>query len=53
MEAGDMSGDVVTITKKEYLSLVEDSDWLAALEAAGVDGWDGYEHAQDIKENNQ
>lgn len=40
----------VTITKTEYAQLVSDSEFLYALEAAGVDGWSGYEIAQDSLE---
>jgi hypothetical protein len=35
----------VTISKEEYESLLEDSQFLAALRAAGVDNWDGYSEA--------
>lgn len=34
--------DTVTISKKEYDSLVKDSRILGALRAGGVDNWDGY-----------
>ncbi len=34
--------DTVTISMAEYLTLKEDSNFLAALEAVGVDNWDGY-----------
>lgn len=34
--------EMVTITKKKYDELVEDSKFLMALEAAGVDNWEGY-----------
>ncbi len=37
--------ETVTITKKEYDSLVEDSDFLNALQGAGVDNWEGYSEA--------
>lgn len=30
------------LTDAEYRQLKEDSDFLAALEAAGVDNWEGY-----------
>ena len=40
--------ETVTITKKEYDQFVEDTRWLRALEAAGVDNWEGYDIAQDI-----
>lgn len=45
-----MSDEMVRISKKEYESLLNDSQWLCALEAAGVDNWDGYEDAQDAME---
>lgn len=38
----------ITITKKEYDKLIEDSDFLNALKAAGVDNWDGFDFAIDI-----
>ncbi len=34
-----------TLENLEYLNLKEDSEFLAALEAAGVDNWEGYETA--------
>jgi len=39
-----MSDDVemVTITKKEYDNLLDDSRWRMALEAGGVDNWEWY-----------
>lgn len=40
-----MSEEMVTITKAKYDQLLEDSEFLAALEAAGVDNWEGYEFA--------
>lgn len=44
-----MSETTVTIPKNEYESLLKDSAWLLCLEAAGVDNWDGYDFAKDIK----
>ena len=35
-------GDFVTITKKEYLGLLIDSERLNRLEGGGVDNWDWY-----------
>jgi hypothetical protein len=32
----------------EYAQLKEDSEFLDALKAAGVDNWQGYDHAFDI-----
>jgi hypothetical protein len=37
-------GDVI-ITREEYDKLLEDSRMLRALENAGVDNWEGFQHA--------
>jgi hypothetical protein len=37
--------ETVTITKKEYNDLLEDSRMLQCLENAGVDNWDWYSEA--------
>ncbi len=43
--------DVITITKSEYEALVRSSCTLQALEAVGVDNWQGYgEHTEIEKE---
>lgn len=42
--------DTVEITRKEYDRLVRDSDWLSWLEAAGVDNWEGYDYALEMRE---
>jgi hypothetical protein len=42
--------DMVAITKKEFKSLLEDSNMLCALENAGVDSWDGYDYAIELLE---
>lgn len=34
--------ETITITKEEYLELLNDSLFLAALRAGGVDNWEGY-----------
>lgn len=39
---------MVTIPQFEFDRLVEDSNWLGSLEAAGVDNWGGMEEAQRI-----
>ena len=39
----------ITITKEEYDKLNERDYWLTCLEAAGVDNWNGYDEAIDIK----
>lgn len=43
-----MIEEIVTITAEEYEDLLDAQRWMAALEAAGVDDWEGYEYAQDI-----
>jgi hypothetical protein len=42
--------DLITVDRKSYQILVEESRFLHALYAAGVDNWEGYELAQDILE---
>ena len=42
--------EMVTITKTEYDNLKEDRGWLRCLEAAGIDNWEGYDQAIDIKD---
>lgn len=42
--------EMITITKKEYHSLLDDSEWLSYLEAAGVDNWEGYDYAQELRQ---
>lgn len=37
--------DTVTISRKEYDQLQKDADMLCALEACGVDNWEGYSEA--------
>lgn len=37
----------VTIKQSEYEELLEDSAFLNALVAAGVDNWDGYDEARE------
>ena len=47
----DLNGEaMIAITKKEYESLLEDSEKLEALEAAGVDNWEGYSDAMESLE---
>jgi hypothetical protein len=41
----------VSITKDEYESLKEDSEFLANLRAAGVDNWDGYYYGYGERED--
>lgn len=42
--------DKIEITIDEYENLKEDSVFLDALRAAGVDNWDGYDYAIDLYE---
>jgi hypothetical protein len=39
---------LVPMTLEELASLREDRDMLRALEAAGVDNWEGHDHAMSI-----
>ncbi len=43
-----MNEETVTISKKEYESLLEDRKWLQALQNAGVDNWEGYDYACEL-----
>lgn len=40
--------EFVSIPRSEYEKLVADQRWLAALENAGVDNWDGIDYALEI-----
>lgn len=39
---------MITITQKEYDELQDESAMLAALDAAGVDNWSGYDDALNL-----
>lgn len=41
---------MITISEELYRELIDRDNWLSALEAAGVDNWDGYEEAIRIAE---
>lgn len=45
--------EMITITKSEYEDLKEESEWLACLEEAGVDNWEGIDYAHEIRDNNE
>ena len=45
--------DTVTIPGEEYVRLLEDSQLLNALRAAGVDNWPGWDHALDMLEEDE
>jgi len=40
--------ETITISKKEYEELLKDSQFLDCLRGAGVDNWDGYDHAMEM-----
>jgi hypothetical protein len=39
---------MIQLTEAEYNKLTDARDKLQALEAAGVDNWDGYDYAMEI-----
>lgn len=41
--------EMITISKEFYYELLEDSEWLNFLNIAGVDNWEGYGYAQDLR----
>jgi hypothetical protein len=45
--------EMITILKTRYDELVEDSIWLSYLEAAGVDNWEGFSYACDLREEDE
>lgn len=53
VESLDTSKDVILISMARYDELAEDSDFLNALQAAGVDNWEGYGFAQDMMEEGE
>lgn len=46
----DNKEETITISKKQYDHLIERVSWLDCLEAAGVDNWCGFEHAQTMRD---
>jgi len=44
--------DLITIEREQYEKLKEDSDFLEALRAVGVDNWPGVEDAYEYLEEN-
>ena len=40
--------ETITILQEEYDKLLADAKFMRALEAAGVDNWEGYSFAQDL-----
>ena len=45
MTDNNLPEDVVTISMKEYDSLLDDAFLLQCLRNAGVDNWEGYHYA--------
>lgn len=43
--------EIIEIPLKDYKSLLNDRLLLVALQAAGVDNWDGYDNAMEIFED--
>lgn len=43
-------GVMVQVPLKDFQQFVEDSNFLAALYAVGVDNWEGYDEAQNFLE---
>ena len=41
--------ETITITVKEYQSLLEDRNWIGDLENAGLDNWEGYDFAYELR----
>jgi len=46
----DLAGGaaMITISEEEYNKMLDRIMWLAALEAAGVDNWQGFDEACEI-----
>jgi len=44
----DSEKDTYTISSEEYTELLEAIKMLNALEAAGVDNWEGYDYALEL-----
>ena len=42
--------ETIEITRAEYEQLKDDAKFLAALRAAGVDNWNGYDYAMELLE---
>lgn len=45
------NSETVTISMEEYDELLRESRWLSCLEAAGVDNWEGYGIAIDMRDD--
>lgn len=40
--------EMITISVKKYNQLIHDQKWLICLDHAGVDNWEGHDHAVDL-----
>lgn len=49
----ESADEMITVTKMEYDQLLKDQEFLQALVAAGVDNWQGYDIAQDIRDGKE
>ena len=45
--------ELITITKQEYDRLIDDSNFLNRLRAAGVDNWEGFGFACEDEEETE
>lgn len=45
-----MTDETVTLSKEEYDNLCARDEWLSYLEAAGVDNWEGYNYAMEMRD---
>jgi len=43
--------EMISISQEKYDQLIEDQKLLQALQAAGVDNWEGYEMARESLDN--
>ena len=48
-EKGNIVNQYVEQAKLEYSQLLQDSEWLNYLNMAGVDNWEGYSYAHEMK----
>jgi len=51
MDKNKENEETITITKSEYNRLIKADRWLDSLYTAGVDNWEGYGVAQDMRES--
>lgn len=49
----EKTAETITISLKEWNDLIDDSNFLNALRAAGVDNWDGYYFARKMLEEDE